>query len=333
MSRPFLAITIGDPAGIGPVLGARAAGSAELRGACRPVLVGDASVVRSVCPSRAARVHPLADLDEYRDSPRILNVLHVPHPDIRRLRMGRPQRTGGESAALAIRTAVALALQRRVAAVVTGPVSKGSLRMAGLPYAGHTEMLAALCGVRRVEMLMAADRLMALLVTRHIPLSKVPASLSMSRLFSTIRLVDRWLKERGLAARPRWGVCGLNPHAGDGGLLGREEERVVAPALRKLRSAGLSLEGPLPADAAWAAHAGGHYTLLACLYHDQAMVPLKSLFPRRVVNITAGLPFARTSPGHGTAYDLAATARGRALADPAATLEAARWALRLARTL
>jgi 4-hydroxythreonine-4-phosphate dehydrogenase len=244
--------------------------------------------------------------------------------------LGKPQKVSGESAALAVRTAVALAQTRRVAAVVTGPVSKESFKAAGLPFAGHTEMLAALSGAGPVEMLMTAQNLRALLVTRHIPLNEVSRRLTTESLVDSVSRADRWIRSAWGLRRPSWIVCGLNPHAGDNGLLGREEIRTVIPAVKRLRKKGLNAVGPLPADAAWAKHRAGAYDFVACLYHDQAMIPLKVAAARDVVNVTAGLPFIRTSPGHGTAFDLAKARPPFLRADPEATVQACLTALRLA---
>ena len=229
---------------------------------------------------------------------------------------------------MSVHAAVQLALARRVAAVVTGPISKESLHLAGIPFPGHTEMLQALAGAPQVEMLMASGPLKALLITRHIPLKSVPGRLSIPGIVESVRLADRYLR-RYLGRRPRWAVCGLNPHAGDNGILGDEEKRIVAPAVRRLAVAGLSVRGPLPADTAWSQHAAGRYDACACLYHDQGMIPLKALHPEKLVNITVGLPFARTSPGHGTAFDLGLGRRPWSGADPSATIEAARLAVAL----
>jgi 4-hydroxythreonine-4-phosphate dehydrogenase len=326
---PFLAFTLGDPAGIGPWVSAAAALDGRVRRLCRPLLVGDAWVLHRHLSRPGVRVRPLAHPDDFRAGPGVLNVLHVPHPRIRTLVLGRPQKVGGEAAALAVRTAVGLALRRKVAAVVTGPASKESLRAAGLPFAGHTEMLAALTGSGRVEMLMSAGSLRTVLLTRHLPLKDVPGSLRAAEIVAALRLVDPWLRATlGLKRRVRWAVCGLNPHAGDSGLLGSEEKRTVAPAVARLRAARVDAVGPLPADVAWARHAAGDFDAVASLYHDQGMIPLKTLHPKAVVNTTVGLPFVRTSPGHGTAFDLAADRYRRA--DATATVEAALWALRAA---
>lgn len=326
---PFLAITLGDPAGIGPHVAAAAARDSRVLRRCRPVLVGDAWVLRRFLRPASLAIHPIAHLDDYQSGRATVNVLHVAHPRIGELVLGRPQRVAGESASLAIKAAVGLAMQGRVAAVVTGPVSKESFKLAGLPYPGHTEMLAALSGVRRVEMLMVAGGLKTVLITRHLPLKEVSSRLSVKSITDAVQRTDPWLKKLSGGRGPRWVVCGLNPHAGDNGLLGREEKTTVAPAVAALRRRGIKAEGPLPADVAWARHAAGDYDAVACLYHDQGMIPLKALFPKQVVNITVGLPWVRTSPGHGTAFDLASGPRPFAQADATPTVEAALWALRI----
>jgi 4-hydroxythreonine-4-phosphate dehydrogenase len=302
----------------------RAAREKKIIARCRPLLVGDAWVLKRYAAG-GVPVRPILALAEYRDGD-ALNILHVPHPGISSLELGRPQKVAGQSAALSLRAAVALALAGKVAVLVTGPISKESLRLAAVPYPGHTEMLAALSGGPSVEMVMAAGRMKALLLTRHIPFRDVHRRLTPARVVAGVTLTDAWLGRIGTRSRPRWLLCGLNPHAGDNGLLGNEEKRVLAPAVRTLRRRGVDIGPPLPADVAWARHAQGEGDIVACLTHDQGMIPLKALHPDEVVNVTAGLPFVRTSAGHGTAFDLAPDYRR---ADPSATLAAAHLALDL----
>jgi 4-hydroxythreonine-4-phosphate dehydrogenase len=338
--KPFLAFTLGDPAGVGPRVSAEAALHPGIRRRARSVLVGDAWVLHKHFPHPKIRIHPITALDDYREGPGVLNVLHVPHPDIRRLVLGKPQKVGGESAALAVRTAAGLAMQKRVAAVVTAPVSKESLKLARLPYPGHTELLMKLSGATRAEMVMAGPLSgarrgtfppLAVLLTRHLPLMMVARNLSADMIVDALSFLDPWVKWILGGRKPRWTVCGLNPHAGDNGLLGLEEKKTVSPAVRRLSSKKISVAGPLPADVAWGKIARGQFDAAACLYHDQGLIALKALYPAGVVNITAGIPFVRTSPAHGTAFDLARGPRPFAAADPTSTIEAALWALKLAR--
>ncbi|MDD5628426.1 MAG: 4-hydroxythreonine-4-phosphate dehydrogenase PdxA [Elusimicrobia bacterium] len=306
-SRPVLAFTSGDPSGIGPeaVLGALRGGS--LARACRPVLVGEASVWHRAGWRPGAI--PLRDTGL----------------GLRPPAYGRADAAGGAMSFAAVAEAVRLAARGLADAVVTAPISKEAWALAGVPYRDHTEYLRSATGADAQMILAAPQRgLWCVLATRHIPLAGVPSALSGAKVLSAARVLWEALRKTGVK-RPRLVLCGLNPHAGEGGLLGHEERRVLIPAVRSARRAGVDLSGPLPADAAWRHHAAGGCYGLVCLYHDQAMIGLKAAAGLGVVNWTAGLPFVRVSPGHGTGPDIA----GRGLADPSATLEASSLAVRL----
>jgi 4-hydroxythreonine-4-phosphate dehydrogenase len=223
---------------------------------------------------------------------------------------------------------VALAQAGQVAGLVTAPIHKKALMDgAGFAFPGHTEFLAALAGVDRVVMMLASDTLRVVPATIHIPLSEVPRALTPALLDETIRItardLGRWL---GLTA-PRIAVAGLNPHAGEGGVMGREEIEVIAPVLDRLRAEGLDIAGPLSADTLFHAGARARYDVAVCMYHDQALIPIKTLAFDEGVNVTLGLPFIRTSPDHGTALDIAGTAVARADSMIAALRLAERMAL------
>jgi 4-hydroxythreonine-4-phosphate dehydrogenase len=237
-----------------------------------------------------------------------------------------PSAAGGRASFAAVRLAVRLAQDRRVDAVVTAPVSKQSWEMAKAGFRDHTEYLKAATGSRDVGMMLLAGDLRAVLVTRHIPHSEIPARLTASALSEAARLTVDALRRSLAIRKPRLGLCALNPHAGDDGILGTEEKRVLAPWARRQSRQGFSLEGPLPADAAWAAHKAGRFDALLAAYHDQALIPLKLSGGYGVVNWTLGIPIIRTSPGHGTAFDLA----GKGKVDPKGMLAAALFAVRLA---
>ncbi|HOW27084.1 MAG TPA: 4-hydroxythreonine-4-phosphate dehydrogenase PdxA [Elusimicrobiota bacterium] len=327
MKKQFIAVTSGDPAGIGPVVDLLACRHPRVRARCRPVLVGDFEVFSRYASASSVRLRRTRRWTEIGASGGELPVWDVPHPKISELTMGRPQRIGGEAAVEALREAVRFVDSRRCSALVTAPVSKESLALAGVKEPGYTELLAAWGKVRNVEMLMCAGKLRALLLTRHIPLRRVSDALSVDKIVSSIADTDRWMKKHLGLRSVQWGLCGLNPHAGDGGLLGHEETRILIPAVKRLKSLAVAIDGPAPSDVFWSAHAAGRYDILACLYHDQAMIPLKTIAPGRIVNVTAGLPWIRTSPGHGTAFDLAPAFR-TARAEP--TIEAILTAVRLA---
>jgi 4-hydroxythreonine-4-phosphate dehydrogenase len=308
---PKIAVTMGDPAGIGPEVVSKAVSSPLVRRICRPVLIGDRRFWdrRALAGNTAVR---------YEDIP-------VRDPD--KIRPGRVSITAGRAAYDCICRAVEMVKAGGADAIVTAPLSKAALNLAGINYAGHTELLAALTGTRDYAMLMAADGLRAVMVTRHLPLMETAAHLSVEEIVRVTALSRRFLEEKNVAANPRIVICSLNPHAGEGGLLGREEGKIIIPAVQALRDKGYAVTGPLPADSAWVKMKKGEFDLMVTLYHDQAMIGLKCLAPEKIVNITIGLPVVRTSPGHGTGFDIA----GKNCADPRSTIEAIRVAVKLSR--
>jgi len=304
--KPVLALTAGDPAGIGPEIALAAVRDGRVRRACSPLLVG-----------------PRGAFQRHGWRPSLCPVLDpgVSCPDA----PGRPTIEGGAASYAAARLALAFASRGLVGGFVTGPISKESWKRAGAPFNDHTELIQRELGAPAAMMLMAG-RLRAVLATRHMPLSEVARSLDARGVVESARVLRAGLRLLGVPS-PRIALCALNPHAGEGGLLGTEERRILAPAAARLRRLGLRARGPLPADAAWSLHRLGGCDGLVCLYHDQAQIPLKMASPYGVVNWTLGIPFARTSPGHGTAFDIA----GKRRADPGAMIAAALWAARLAR--
>jgi len=226
--------------------------------------------------------------------------------------LGRLDPASAPAVLESIERAVSLTRQGRAAAVVTNPVHKANLYAAGFAFPGHTEYLAHLAGVRRVVMMLASPELRVVPVTVHVPLRRVPELLTGELIEATALVVEEALRRDFGIARPRLAVAGLNPHAGEGGTLGEEDGRVIAPAVARLRERGLDVRGPLPADTMFHAEARRGYDAALCMYHDQALIPLKALDFDRGVNVTLGLPFVRTSPDHGTALDIA----GRGVARP-----------------
>jgi 4-hydroxythreonine-4-phosphate dehydrogenase len=295
--RPRLAITLGDPRGVGPEITAAVLDSTE----ARLVVVGPAGTV----------VEPDVAVGRW---------------------TGGGEVEAGRLAGSAIERAVAMAMAGEVDGIVTAPVAKPALAAAGYPFPGHTEMLQALTGVAEVAMLMAAERtrvggaLRVTLATIHLPLARVPEALTMERLVTQTRLTAAGLRERWGVATPRLALCALNPHASDGGLFGDEEARVYRPALERLRAEGMDAAGPVPADTVFTRALAGEFDAVIAPYHDVGMAAFKSVSFGAGVNVTLGLPFVRTSPDHGTALDLA----GRGLASPASMAEAVRLASRLA---
>ncbi len=232
-------------------------------------------------------------------------------------------RTGGAREALAaIDEAADLALSKKVDAVVTAPVSKERIARLGVPFIGHTEHLAARAGVKQPVMLFVAGALRVALVTTHVSLRKLPAMLTPDRIFAVLRETQRGLRDSFGVLEPRLVVCGLNPHAGEGGAFGTEEIDVIAPAIELARKEGIRAEGPFAGDTVWKRPGDA----IVAMYHDQGLGPIKALFPD-AVNVTLGLPFVRTSPDHGTAFDIA----GKGIADPGPMRAALRLAVEMAK--
>jgi 4-hydroxythreonine-4-phosphate dehydrogenase len=244
---------------------------------------------------------------------------------------GRPDQTSAPAAIAAIRRAVADVLAGEASAVVTNPVAKNVLYKSGFAEPGHTEFLARLAAeatgvAAHPVMMLWSPELAVVPVTIHLPLAEVPEKLDRELIVTTGRIVDRDLRERFGIARPRLAIAGLNPHAGEDGALGTEDNAVVRPAIDRLRQEGIDVRGPLPADTMFHAAARASYDAALAMYHDQALIPIKTLAFDHAVNVTLGLPFVRTSPDHGTAFDIAGTGK----ADPSSLIAAIRLAAQLA---
>lgn len=324
--RPRIALTMGDPAGIGPEVALAAATCNRVLAVARPILVGDPRVWASAAERLGIGV-PLHEILAGADGEEGLQLVSAGGERRRPPAPGRFTRAGGRMAVEAIVEAVRLVRSGQADAVVTAPIAKASLAAAGSDAPGHTEFLARLTGARDVRMMMAGPRLRVVLVTTHLPLSAVPPAIRPGNVHATIALADRELRSRFGIAHPRLAVAGLNPHAGEGGMFGTEDACIIRPAVRRARRSGIDAEGPLPADACIPRAYQGHYDAVICMYHDQGLPAFKLAQFHQGVNVTLGLPFVRTSPDHGTAWDLAGTGR----ADPRSMIAAARLAARLAR--
>ena len=289
-ARPRIGVTVGDPAGIGPEIAVKAAADPSLAGVCEIVLYG---------PHKAGEIEGFA--------------------------RGRISPEAGRAAYDAVVHAVADARSGVIDAVATGPINKEAFAAAGLPWRGHTDLLAHLTGSRQVAMMFYAESLRVILATVHIPLSEVPAALTRTTLEAIIMLGASELPRFGFAA-PRLALAGLNPHAGEHGLMGREEDEVLAPAVAACRVRGVAVDGPFPADTVFVRAMRGEFDAVVACYHDQGLIPVKVVAFGKAVNVTLGLPIVRTSVDHGTAFDIA----GRGVADPSSLIEAIRLAARLA---
>ncbi len=324
-----LLVTLGEAAGIGPEIVVAAAQRGELHDA---VVVGDVGVLRRAAALRGG-AGPLAVLEAPSDDapPGALRVVVPPGlpPGLEALPWGRVDARAGRAAACCIEAAVAAVQAGQGRAVVTAPVHKEALAAAGLPWPGHTEMLQALATVPGqprppVRMMLANPELRVVLVTIHMALRDAIAALDFDAVLSTLRIAHAAAGRWGLA-QPRIAVAGLNPHAGEGGLFGDEEIRFIGPAVEAARAEGIDASGPYPPDTVFMRARRGAFDLVVAMTHDHGLIPVKYLGVDDGVNVTLGLPFVRTSPDHGTAFDIA----GRGVADPSSLLAA----LRMARTL
>ena len=319
---------MGDPAGIGPELCLRILREPAVLQLCRPLVVGDLEVLRQV--ASAARlvlpecVVPVEAWEQGHETtgPTLVD-LHLLNG--KQVQPGRIHETCGKAAYEYIRLAVKAAMEKRVAAMVTAPINKAALKLAGLPYPGHTEMIAEMTGTRRFCMMLASDILTVSLATIHMACGDVPGRLTKDGILDVIRLTGQALKHGG-RSNPRLTVCGLNPHGGENGLFGTEEGAVIEPAISQARAEGYQITGPLPPDTAFVPIRRAQTDAYIAMYHDQGLIPFKMLAFEKGVNVTLGLPIVRTSPDHGTAFDIAWQGKASATS----MIEAVKWAVRLA---
>lgn len=317
-----LALTLGDAGGIGPEVALRAALDPAWPASLHRVLVGSRAVADAA--AGLCRVRPLPDWNPEKPSAAV--SLWDPRPIRLALRPGRPSGAAARAAVSWLEAAVEGCLLGRFDGLVTAPICKEGLGLAGIRFPGHTEMLAALTGTRRYAMMLAGGALRVVLATRHLPLAKVPAAVTAEAIREAAELTVESLPWLGYP-QGRIAICALNPHAGDGGLLGHEEESVLIPEIRALRRRGFPVDGPIPADVVFYQACQGRFAAVVAMYHDQGLGPLKMLAFNSGINVTLGLPIVRTSPDHGTAFDVAWSGK----ADPGSMIEAVRLAARLAR--
>ncbi len=305
-----LAVSLGDPAGIGPEVIAKCWDNRDRFGLVPFVAIGDPRSVRAVWDGQIATIEDPREADSAFDLG--LPLIQIPSPE--EDRPGHPSVAGAHCSLDALEIAVGLARSGSASAVVTGPVSKEQLYSIGFRHPGQTEFVAERCGIAsaNVVMMLAGATLRTVPVTTHIPLREVPDELTASLIESRGRTTLRGLQRNFGIAEPRLAVTGLNPHAGEGGLLGQAEIEVIEPAIAALRAEGWHVTGPHPADTLFHETVRARFDAALCMYHDQALIPVKALHFTDAVNITLGLPIVRTAPDHGTAFDIA----GQDKADP-----------------
>jgi 4-hydroxythreonine-4-phosphate dehydrogenase len=326
-TKPLIAITMGDPAGIGPEVIAKVHERDELFQSCRPLVVGSAKVMEKIIGELRFNLVVRSIASPAAAGPRSgrVEMIDLDNVDITKHAWGRPNAASGKAVVEYINKAVAFATQRAVDAITTAPINKEMMNAAGYDYSGHTELLAALTNSKDFGMMFVGGGLKLMLATIHQALKDVPGLITKDRVLRTIRLAHVAMKGFG-TEKPRIGVAALNPHASEGGLFGNEEWNEILPAVLEARGEGIDASDPLPADTLFYKARNGYYDIVIAMYHDQGLAPLKMLAFGNAVNITVGLPIIRTSVDHGTAYDIA----GRGCADPTSLLEAVRVAADLA---
>jgi 4-hydroxythreonine-4-phosphate dehydrogenase len=319
---------MGDPAGIGPEIIVKALSDPKIHDFCRPVVFGDRGALDLYAGKRRApAIREITHPSEAQGKPRQIDLISVCNlePDV--LTPGIPKREGGTAMVDCIVTAVDLAKRKEISAVVTCPISKALMQQAGHAYEGHTQLIASLTRSKDYVMMLAGKKLRVALVTIHCALKEVPSLLSKEKVLRTIRITARALERDFGISRPLLAVTALNPHAGEEGLFGAEEDQIIRPAIRKAKAEGHRVEGPFPADSLFYRAAGGEFDAVVSMYHDQGLIPLKLLHFSDAVNVTLGLPIIRTSVDHGTAYDIA----GKDMADPSSLKAAIEMAAQIAR--
>jgi len=325
--KPVIAVTLGDPAGIGPEIIAKTLADPETYRICRPLVVGESHAMRMgvEVAGLSLTINPLAEPGEAGFSHGAIDLIDLRDLDPSRIEMGKPAAMTGAASVDYVVYAADLALAGKVDAIVTAPLNKEAMHMAGYSYPGHTELLAEKSGTGQYAMMLATGNLRVVHATTHIPLREVADRLTEERVLDTIHIARDACLSLGID-EPRIAVAGLNPHAGDGGIFGDEEERIIRPAIMEAVEEGLDVDGPVPADTVFAKAAGGQYDMVVALYHDQGHIPVKLLGMRydeskgewlsvSGVNVTLGLSFIRTSVDHGTAYGKAGRREGTANPD------------------
>ncbi len=316
---------MGDPAGVGPEVILQAVSrTEEIRNVCRPIIIGDRVVMQEAVRllDLSVKINLIQTPGEAGLVPGAIDLIDL--AELQEYTKKIPSAEGGRACARYIRKAVELALDRQVDAVVTAPISKEALKMAGMKWPGHTEMLAELTGTKDYAMMLVGGPLRVILVTIHTAIKNVPDMITRDAVLKTIRLARKACDMLGVR-EPKIAVAGLNPHAGETGIFGDEEIREIIPAIEEAGREGIQATGPFPPDTIFHKAYKGEVDIVVCMYHDQGLIPLKMIAFDKGVNVTVGLPIIRTSPDHGTAYDIAWSGK----ADPSSMIEALKLASRM----
>jgi len=328
--RPIIGVTMGDPAGIGPEISIKALSKFGLYDLCKPIIIGDLGILEKTREKLDLNVQfrIVNSPSESIGKAGIIEVIDLKNIDLNSFRSGKASAEGGRASIEYIEKAAYLALHGEINAVTTCPINKQAISMAGSPYIGHTEMLAALCDVKDPLVMFWVRGVRIFFLTRHIPLSRAIQAVKKDRIIKVVTRIVSELRRLGLN-KPTIAVAALNPHASDRGLIGDEEEKEILPAVEELKSKGFNVVGPVPADSIFHKAFEGRYDAVLSLYHDQGHIAAKTADFFGTVSVTLGLPFIRTSVDHGTAYDIV----GKGIANSKSLEEAIKVAAYLSRDL
>jgi 4-hydroxythreonine-4-phosphate dehydrogenase len=312
-NRPLLAITLGDPAGIGPEVIIKALGHADVYEQCRPLVLGDQRIlVRAMSWIREVNLtfDVVTDPDQGQYQAGVITLLDLQNADPAAIQPGRVSAAAGRAAVEYVLRACDMTMAGETDAVVTAPLNKEAMNLAGYHYAGHTELLADRTGAEKVSMLLTGPKLRVVHVSTHVALSEAIRRVTSQRVEEVIDLAQHSCQALGIA-RPRIAIAGLNPHASEGGLFGDQEAKEIQPAIERARARGLQVTDPQPPDTVFLRAVKGEYDIVVAMYHDQGHIPMKLLAFDSGVNVSMGLPIIRTSVDHGTAFDIAGTGKAR----------------------
>ncbi len=316
MNRKKIAITMGDPAGVGPEIIVKALVSKEVRKHIVPIIIGDRSVMKDAVTLSGVDIEFEEDLLTLSQEENE-KVFLIAIDGLKDNKKGSATAEGGRASAECIKKAVRMCMNNEANAMATAPISKAALHLAGYSWPGHTEMIAELTNTERVGMMFVGESLRVILVTIHVPLRSVPELITEEKVYDTILLAEKACTMLSVDS-PRIAVAGLNPHAGEGGIFGNTEKIRISPAIEKAKNEGINVTGPYPPDVIFKKAFDGEFDIIVAMYHDQGLIPFKMLYFDKGVNTTIGLPIIRTSPDHGTAYDIA----WKGIADPSSMIEA-----------
>jgi 4-hydroxythreonine-4-phosphate dehydrogenase len=316
VNRKKIAITMGDPAGIGPEIIIKAIVSKEVSGHIVPIIIGDRSIMQDAVALSGVDIEFEEDLSMLSKEENE-KIFLIALDGLKDNEKGSATAEGGRASVECIKKAVRMCMDNEADAMVTAPISKEAIHLAGYSWPGHTEMIAELTNTEKFSMMFVGESLKVILVTIHVPLRSVPELITEEKVFDTILLAEKSCTMLSVDS-PGIAVAGLNPHAGEGGLFGNTEKVRILPAIEKAKNEGINVTGPHPPDVIFKKALDGEFDIIVAMYHDQGLIPFKMLYFDKGVNTTIGLPMIRTSPDHGTAYDIA----WKGIADPSSMIEA-----------